>query len=50
MIIAIKEAVSYYWSDDSQAKTDILAWIEQQKEQKSAKWSDEDKKMYNILC
>lgn len=28
---AIEEAVNYYWSDDTQARTDILAWLEKQK-------------------
>ena len=27
---AIKEAVEYYWSDDTQARTDIFAWLEKQ--------------------
>ena len=32
---AIKEAVEYYWLDDTQARTDIIAWLEKQDEQKS---------------
>ena len=28
---AIKEAVCYYWNDDTQAKTDCLSWLEKQK-------------------
>jgi hypothetical protein len=30
MIKSIKEAVEYYWSDDTQAKNDIIAWLEKQ--------------------
>lgn len=37
---AIEEAVCHYWNDDTQAKTDCLAWLEKQKEQKPA---DEDR-------
>lgn len=32
---AIKEAVENYWSDDTQALTDILAWLEKQGNQES---------------
>lgn len=33
IIMAIKEAVNSYWSDDTLAITDILAWLEKQSEQ-----------------
>lgn len=44
---AIKEAVEYYWSDDTQARTNIIAWLKKQCEQKSVEWSENDEKYYN---
>lgn len=33
---SIREAITYYWSDDTQALRDILAWLEKQKDTTSA--------------
>lgn len=38
IIMAIKEAVNSYWSDDTLAITDILAWLEKQGDQKPTNW------------
>ena len=39
---AIEEAICCYWDDDTQAKTDCLAWLEKQK---TVGWREEDKKV-----
>ena len=36
MIKSIKEAVEYYWSDDTQAKNSVIDWLEKQGERKEA--------------
>ena len=38
IIMAIKEAVNSYWSDDTLAITDIVAWLEKQGGQKPTNW------------
>lgn len=39
IIMAIKEAVNSYWSDDTLAITDILAWLEKKGDQKPTNWN-----------
>ena len=36
IIKSIKDAVEYYWSDDTQAKNDIIVWLEKQGEKINA--------------
>ena len=36
LLESIKEAVEYYWSDDTQAKNSVIDWLEKQGERKEA--------------
>ena len=42
---AIIEAIKDYWSDNEQAMTDCLAYLEKQKEPKPVEWGEEDNRM-----